>query len=419
MPEAHSKFSASSFAAAMACPGKRVMERGLPDRSSSYADEGTAAHAVLEAMLSGAPLPTSVSVNGTDWPVTDEMLEAVSTTDENVRAIAGPDALILPEQRVCYARYLSVSADDAWGTADVIVVRDSELQVHDLKYGKGVEVDAEHNVQMMLYGLGALEACQGILGEFETVRLVIHQPRIKSAPSEWTVSVTDLEAWGFGAARSSVCTQLNAEGADSGPWGEFVATFLHPNDKSCRFCKAKATCPALRAEALVDVVGFKPADPQEFEVAPIRPPAAETDAAWLAAVMARADLIEDWLKAIRAETERRLLAGEPVPGFKLVQGRRGARQWADPKAAEALLRETFRLPIEKAFDLKLISPTSAEKLHKAGEIGPRQWPKAVSLITQPDGKPSVAPDTDPRPALDVRPAADDFESIPAADAAIA
>ena len=99
-----------------------------------------------------------------------------------------------------------------------------------------------------------------------------------------------------------------------------------------------------------------------------------------------------------------------MPGYKLVQGKRGARQWADPAEAEKVLREQFRLPVEKAYDLKLISPTSAEKLAKAGEIGPRQWAKVVPLIVQRDGAPSVAPVSDSRPAITVQPVAEAFDA---------
>jgi hypothetical protein len=126
-----------------------------------------------------------------------------------------------------------------------------------------------------------------------------------------------------------------------------------------------------------------------------------------------APLVELWLKAVRAEGERRMFAGQVVPGFKLVQGKRGARRWSDAEAAEQQLK-AMRLKVEEMFDLSLISPTAAERLTKAkdGEkpaIGPRQWAKLQTLIVQPDGKPSVVPVTDARKALAIAPPADDFE----------
>jgi hypothetical protein len=252
---------------------------------------------------------------------------------------------------------------------------------------------------------------------FTRVRLVISQPRITRKPSEFDLSVEELEAWGNGAARSTVATCINATTsyAEEHRRAEWEKTFLHPGEKQCKFCPAKATCPALRDEVTASVSDMVAARPDDFEdLTPTLAPPADTgisDAQWLAACLAKADLIEDWVKAVRAEVERRLLAGDTVPGYKVVQGKRGARQWADAAAAEKLLRDTFRLKVEEAYDLKIISPTTAEKLTKAGTIGPRQWTKAQELIVQREGAPHVAPVSDPRPALDIRPVADDFENL--------
>jgi hypothetical protein len=127
--------------------------------------------------------------------------------------------------------------------------------------------------------------------------------------------------------------------------------------------------------------------------------------------MDKADLIEGFITAVRAEVERRLLSGTTLQGWKLVRGKQGNRAWGDPKAAEKLLREVFRLKIKDAYDLKLISPTSAEKLAKSGVIGPRQWPKAEALVVRAEGKAHVAPENDRRPALDVTPASADFQPV--------
>jgi hypothetical protein len=200
--------------------------------------------------------------------------------------------------------------------------------------------------------------------------------------------------------------------------GVWEYTFLRPSEKACKFCRAKATCPKLRDEvaSTVNTLGATPATPDEF--AEIETATTEAlkhaDEAWLSAALSKVDLIEDWCKAIRAETERRLLAGAPVPGYKLVQGKRGARQWTDAKVAEETLK-TMRVKLEDMYDFKLISPTTADKLAKAGTIGPRQWPKLQGLITQSEGKPHVAPVSDSRPALVVTPVADDFTDVTTAD----
>jgi hypothetical protein len=123
--------------------------------------------------------------------------------------------------------------------------------------------------------------------------------------------------------------------------------------------------------------------------------------------MSKVGMVEDWCKAVRAEVERRLLAGQTVDGYKLVEGRRGNRTWSDEGAVEKLFK-SFRLRQEEMYDLKLISATKAEKLLKEN---PKRWAKTEQLITRSDGKPSVAPATDKRPAMDVKPVLDDFQGL--------
>ena len=251
--------------------------------------------------------------------------------------------------------------------------------------------------------------------DFERVRMAISQPRIRTAPSEYDTTVAELETWGRSTARSAVNTCLNAERTqredDEDRWLE---VFVRPGEKQCKFCRAKATCPSLRAEVSIAVHDQSAASPEEFADLMLSPVQGQSpdvdDAAWLQAALDKADLIEDWVKAVRAEVERRLLAGAPVPGYKLVQGKRGSRAWSDAKAAEETLK-SMRIKIEDMYDFKLISPTSAEKLAKSEVIGKRQWPKLQGLITQSDGKPHVAPVSDPRPALTVTPAVDDFTDV--------
>jgi hypothetical protein len=181
------------------------------------------------------------------------------------------------------------------------------------------------------------------------------------------------------------------------------ATDLRPNERSCRFCKAKSTCPALLA-FVQDAVGadFDDLDADDIKTSPIG-----MGPNRLGIALAAVPLIEDWCKAVRAKAESELLAGRPVSGFKLVQGRNGARKWANEQEAEATLKK-MKLKVEEMYDLKLISPTTAEKLHKSGEIGPRQWPQLQGLIVQKPGPPSVAPISDKRPEYSP---ADDFDNL--------
>lgn len=411
---AHSKWSASGFEQKMLCPGSHVLQAGLPNTSSKYAAEGTAAHQVLtwalqESRPAAAYIGRVIEADGFTFEVDDDMARHVQTCLDYCTDAAGDNGVIFADIRVNYSTYLDVPEAEAWGTADVIIARGDEIIVVDFKYGMGVEVSAEKNPQMSLYALGALQAYNGLAGDFTRVRMAISQPRIKSAPSEYDLTVAELEAWGRGVARSAVqMCQMAAMNPTVMPEG-WATTYLVPGEKQCRFCRAKATCPALRYEVSTTIAGFSPATPDEFAEVALKP-TQHADETWLAACLSKVDLIEDWCKAIRAETERRLLAGEPVPGYKLVQGKKGNRQWADAKEAEEMLK-SMRVKESDMYDFKLISPTTADKLAKAGTIGPRQWPRLLPLIVQKEGAPHVAPVSDPRPALDIRPVAEDFSNL--------
>ena len=203
---------------------------------------------------------------------------------------------------------------------------------------------------------------------------------------------------------------------------ELHDNYLRPGEKQCKFCPAKATCPKLRDAVTTEVWGTTAATADDFDnmgaipdtltaaVEQVEGGLGGDIEEWLGAAMSKVGLVEDWCKAIRAEVERRLLAGVDIPGHKLVEGRRGARAWSNAEEVESTLK-AMRLKVEQMYDLKLISPTTAEKLAKSGAIGPRQWPKLQDMITQSNGKPSVAPASDKRPALIVKPVADDFDAI--------
>lgn len=413
---AHSKWSASSFERRMLCPGSAVLEADRKDTTSFYAAWGTRMHELVALGIEAgehALLPhrsESVMIDGFEIEYDPEMHEAVASCLAVARALIGTDGASFTEQRVYYGEYLGQPDEEAFGTGDLIVLRQREITVCDWKGGQGVLVEAEDNPQLKLYALGAL-AKFGDFGDFDTVRLVIHQPRIREAPAEWTMSVADLVWWGRNEAREVVENCIAAGQALD------IAPYLAPGEKQCKFCDAKAFCPKLREEvAFIVGAGATPMTVEEWDaVEPIEVTDKTTDE-YLSASMAKVDLIETWATAIRAEVERRLLAGHPVPGFKLVQGRKGARKWVDEGAAEAALK-SMRLKIEEMYDMKVISPTTAEKLAKKGVIGKRQWPRLEALYAQSEGKASVAPVSDSRPALDVKPVVEEFDIVPEAPGA--
>lgn len=382
---AHAQLSPSGASRWMACPGSVRLCADIPDTTSIYADEGTDAHELAAICLQSGLSPDEYlgRVMGCGNVVTTPMAQAVQQYVSYVRDLVQvTGGTLLVEQSLPIGDL--TGEDGARGTSDAVILTHDEVIVVDLKFGMGVRVDAQGNPQMLTYGLAALREYDGVVTDFKRVRMVIHQPRLEWV-SEWTQSFEEMADFGTRLLAAAQATR-----APDAP--------LVPSESACRWCRAKATCPALY-QAVVS----------EFDA--VSPP--DADPPSLAGAMAKVGLIEDWCKAIRAECESRLLDGQPVPGWKLVQGRKGARKWSDPQAVEDLLRKQFRLPVEQVYDMTLIGPTAAERLFESGTltVGPRQWAKVTAMVVQTPGKPSVAPESDRRPALTVSPTTEEFSAV--------
>ena len=358
------------------CPAWLHRTKGLPNPSSPHAREGTAAHALGETVLRGEHETTAELLDaemdlgdGEPFPVDQEMVTYVQRYVDDVNDLTPEDAIRMVEVRSDYSAM--IEQEDAYGTADFVAVTDDAIHVHDLKYGKGIRVDAKENWQLLLYALGMYWQFESVR-EFKRVHLYIHQPRLNHL-SEWSCSIEELLAFGEDMARRAARVFSHPDE-------------MNPGEKQCRWCLAKATCPALAQKVA-----------EEFDVLP-EPKSQDAENDLLARGMPNVELIEGWCKAVRSETERRLLSGHHIKGFKLVEGRRGPRKWLDAKEAEEALK-AMRVKNDDMYEHKLISPTSAEKLVKAGRLGPRQWSSLAAHITQSEGKPSVAKDEDPRKPL--------------------
>lgn len=398
----HALLSPSSAYRWMTCAGSVAMCKGLPDEASEYADEGTAMHTLASMCLTEnrdalAYLNRRIQVGHRTFEMTEDRCADVQVYVDNVRQYAQGHTLLV-EQALPISHITGEAKAEGTGDAIIVTADGEELQLHDAKFGRGVLVSARENKQLQLYALGALELVSLLGYAPKRFRLVIHQPRINTAPDEWDCTAEELQRF----AEHAKARAFHAMQVYKGEHPDAVVHHLKPSDEACKFCRAKPTCPAL-SKFVEQSIGT------EFEnIAAINTQLAISDDTDLATKMKACDLVEDWLRAVRAEVERRLLAAIPVPGFKLVQGRQGNRAWTDEAAAEEMLRKRFRLPMEEAYSMKVISPTQAEKVLKEK---PKQWATLQALITRAEGKLSVAPESDKRPAHSVKPAADDFAVV--------
>ena len=363
---AHAKLSASGSHRWMACPGSIALEATMPEPPDSpYAAEGTAAHALADKCLrEGHDTAGYIGTTFEGQIVVQEMIDAVQIYLDYVRSQPGK---LFPERRVNFSDWVP----DGFGTSDAIVLHEGMLTVIDLKYGRGVRVDAEENSQLMLYALGALAEFD-FLYEFDRFRLVVVQPRIDHI-SEWEIGKTELLGWG-----ETVKIAAGAALAENAP---FV-----PDEDACRFCKGKSVCTALATFALDTAMeGFAPTFKDPLKLSPEE----------VADLLGKLDLFINWAKALEGHAQSELEQGRTIPGYKLVEGKSN-RKWGDEEKVAAFL--LGRLAEADVYARSLVSPAQAEKL-----LGGKKTAAELlePYIVKPPGKPTLALSSDPRPAIDV------------------
>lgn len=364
---AHARLSASGADRWARCAGSVSAEEGFQDKGSDFAAEGTTAHALAEYCLANdVSCASCVGMTFENRQVDADMCDYVQLYVDYVKQYSGTHFY---EQRVDFSEWVP----EGFGTSDAIIVdaKKKRLVIADLKYGKGVRVDAEQNYQGQLYALGALSEF-GAFADIDSILICIVQPRLDHI-SEWEISVSELLEFGhFICERAKLACQPNAERT--------------PGEKQCQWCKAKATCPALYNLTQQTLL-------QSFEVIEIDtlPKLNTLSEQQLKLALDNRKLIESWLSSVEQYATEQILDGKSIGGYKLVEGR-SVRQWVDEAQAEKALSERFGE--SEIYKKTFISVAQAEKL-----LGKKQADVLHELVTKPQGKPTLAPESDKRPPI--------------------
>lgn len=369
----HALLSASGAHRWLECTPSAQLELQFPQSTSEYAEEGTAAHELCELTarywlgeISEAEYENQRDELAKGKYYNAEMQECANDYAKFVAEKTAAaretceDAFTALEVRVDFSKYVK----DGFGTSDCIIVSDNVLEIIDFKYGKGVRVEAAGNPQMRLYALGAyLE--YNTLFDIDSVRMTIFQPRLSGVQSSDEITVKELLEWAEKYVKPRAKLAYKGE-------GEFA-----PSEEVCKFCRAKAQCKA-RADKNLKL----------FDEAPDALLLTPEDAG---KILEQAGDIQSWLADLESLVSSTLLAGQPVEGWKMVEGRSNRRFADELKVVDAMKAAGYDESL--LYERKLITLTQMEK-----DFGKKAVAETLGeLIVKPQGKPTLAPAKDKRP----------------------
>lgn len=362
----HALLSASSSHRWLNCPPSARLCEGYEDKSSEYAQEGTDAHCLCEYKLKSAlGIKSTDPTEGLSF-YSEEMEQCACDYAAYVIELVAEakkickDPVVLIEQRLDFSRFVR----EGFGTGDCVIVADGTLYIVDYKHGKGVEVSAVDNPQMMLYALGALELFDGIY-DIDTVQMAIFQPR-RDNVSVCVMAKDDLLQWAHNELMAKAKLAYDGEGEFAcGDW--------------CRFCKAKAACRK-RAEYNLEMAKYDFVMPATLEEAEI------------AVILVRADELAAWAADVKEFALQQALSGVEYEGWKVVEGRSNRRYTDEAAVAEAVKKAGFNPYEEKLLGITAMTAALGKKrfadiIEKAG------------LTEKPQGKPALVPESDKRPPM--------------------
>lgn len=385
---AHALLSASSAKKWINCPPSARLEEQFEEQSSTFADEGSLAHEICELKLRKTFLEpmgdktykTALNKFKKHELYNPEMERYTEDYLDYVKTIAmsyDTTPTIAVEKKVDYSHV----APEGFGTADCIILHGNEIHVVDFKYGKGVPVNASGNPQMALYAAGAV-AAYSIFYPIEKVYFHIVQPRINNF-SKWETTVSELQKWCDVIVKPAAELAYKGEGKfKQGEWCD-----------GC-FCNASGCCRA-RADENMSLMEY--ANPETGNL-PESPLLTNDE---IGAILSKAQYLAKWVKKLEAYALSELLKGNLVPGWKAVAGRSN-RVITD---ADAAYKELIKAGYKKAvlYNQVPVTLTEAEKL-----ISKEDYNDILAkYIERPAGKPTLAPETDKREAIQLRPTAED------------
>lgn len=384
---AHALLSPSGASRWLNCPPSARLEEKFPEQKANiFADEGTLAHELGELELRNlqASMPErkyraqrdAIKAHKLYHPEMPEQVakyvdyvwEEFVASDTNPK---GTGAELIIEQKTDLTDFVP----EGFGMCDSIVIADQRMKVIDLKYGKGITVDAEKNSQLMLYGLGAL-VLYDMAYDIKEVELTVHQPRLNHV-STWTISASELLSWG-----AEVVAKY-ADMAFKGK-GKFFA------GGHCRWCRAAGACRTLANKNL------------EIAKHDFKEPALLEDDE-LIKVYNQLDRLTDWAKSVKGYLLQEAIAGKKWEGLKVVEGKSN-RKWVDEHKALTILKD------EGYMDINLVNT----KIKGIGDIErilkkDKKQGLMSDLTFKPQGAPTLVDESDKRGAYNpAKGAKDDF-----------
>ena len=377
----HALLSASSAHRWINCTPAPYLEAQHPDTTSDAAAEGTAAHELAEHKLR-QHLDMATTRPVSEWDseemddYTDQYADHVMAELQRAREV-DKAAFLAIEERLDFSHIVP----EGFGTGDALIVADDTLTIVDLKYGKGVEVSAVGNPQMRLYALGAL-ATYGAIYDIEKVRTVIFQPRLANISVE-EISVDELTSWAEDVVRPAAEKAAAGEGElQAGEW--------------CRFCRHAAQCPALAAEMFAPV-------PTSAEHVPAAPDPDTLTDDQIATIVAHSGELKKWLSKVEDYALAEANEGRAYPGLKLVEGR-SVRKYTDEAEVARVVEEAGEDPHKPR---EVLGITAMTKL-----LGKKRFEKLLGdFVHKPEGKPTLVPESDKRPALELATPENVFQPI--------